>query len=183
LVAAALKVVVIWLSLSLSLSVCVFIPRIRYDHRAGPLDNDRRPAYVRHFRDLLDSTVASELYPTDMMIKLMDRGFAPVAIALSFVAGNGDRSGDELSIVEGFSDTARALSRAITIHALMTCARAPRPPPLRSCKDTATAHWLKPYRLMTLAKFNPTTTISAVPSAQLTRLEMPAKTAVPIYPF
>jgi hypothetical protein len=31
---------------------------------------------------------------------LMDRGFAPVAIALSFVAGNGDRSGDELSIVD-----------------------------------------------------------------------------------
>jgi len=30
----------------------------------------------------------SERYPTDMMIKLMDRGFAPVAIALSFVAGN-----------------------------------------------------------------------------------------------
>jgi hypothetical protein len=39
-----------------------------------------------------------------MMIKLMDRGFAPDAIALSFVADNGDRSGDELSIVEGFSD-------------------------------------------------------------------------------
>jgi hypothetical protein len=35
-----------------------------------------------------------------MMIKLMDRGFALVAIALSFGAGNGDRSGDELSIVE-----------------------------------------------------------------------------------
>jgi hypothetical protein len=40
---------------------------------------------------------------------LMDRGFAPVAIALSFVAGNGDGSGDELSIVESFSDTAQAL--------------------------------------------------------------------------
>src|SRR5882672_6217597 len=48
-------------------------------------------------------------YPTDKIIKLMDRGFAPVAIALSFVAGNGDRSGDGLSIVESFSDTARAL--------------------------------------------------------------------------
>src|SRR5260370_37517664 len=72
-----------------------------------------------------------------MMIKLMDRVFAPVAIALSFVAGNGDRSGDELSIVESFSDTARegVISAAITIHALMTCARAPRPPPLRSCAD------------------------------------------------
>jgi hypothetical protein len=31
-----------------------------------------------------------------MMIKLMDRGFAPDAIVLSFVADNGDRSGDEL---------------------------------------------------------------------------------------
>jgi hypothetical protein len=48
-----------------------------------------------------------ERYATDMMIKLMPRGFAPVAIALSFVAGNADRSGDELSIVESFSDTAR----------------------------------------------------------------------------
>jgi hypothetical protein len=36
-----------------------------------------------------------ERSPTDKIIKLMDRGFAPVAIALSFVAGNGDRSGDE----------------------------------------------------------------------------------------
>jgi hypothetical protein len=50
LVAAALKVVVMALSL--------FIPKIRCDHWAGPSDNDRRPAYVRHFRDLLDSTVA-----------------------------------------------------------------------------------------------------------------------------
>src|SRR5260370_6497036 len=31
-----------------------------------------------------------------MMIKLMDRGFAPDAIILSFVADDGDRSGDEL---------------------------------------------------------------------------------------
>jgi hypothetical protein len=51
--------------------------------------NDRRPGYVRIFHGRL------ERYPTDMMIKLLDRGFAPVAIALSFVAGNGDRSGDE----------------------------------------------------------------------------------------
>ena len=28
-----------------------------------------------------------------------------------------------------------SISAAITIHALMTCARAPRPPPLRSCAD------------------------------------------------
>ena len=47
------------------------------------------PGYVGIFHGRL------ERYATDMMIKLMDRGFAPVAIALSFVAGNGDRSGDE----------------------------------------------------------------------------------------
>src|ERR1700730_2391409 len=35
-----------------------------------------------------------------MMIKLMDRGFAPDAIVLSFVADDGDRSGDELSVVD-----------------------------------------------------------------------------------
>ena len=41
LVATALKVVVMALSL--------FIPRIRCDHGAGPSDDDRRPAHVRHF--------------------------------------------------------------------------------------------------------------------------------------
>jgi hypothetical protein len=41
-----------------------------------------------------------ERYPTDMMIKLMDRGFALDAIVLSFVADDGDRSGDELSVVD-----------------------------------------------------------------------------------
>jgi hypothetical protein len=64
----------------------VSAPRAR---RTWPLDNDRRPGYVRIFHGRL------ERYPTDKIIKLMDRGFAPVAIALSFVAGNGDRSGDE----------------------------------------------------------------------------------------
>jgi hypothetical protein len=47
------------------------------------------PGYVGIFHGRLERS------PTDKIIKLMDRGFAPVAIALSFVAGCGDRSGDE----------------------------------------------------------------------------------------
>jgi hypothetical protein len=37
-----------------------------------------------------------ERYPTDMMIKLMDRRFAPDAIVLSFAADDVDRSGGAL---------------------------------------------------------------------------------------
>jgi hypothetical protein len=48
-----------------------------------------------------------------MMIKLLDRGFAPVAIALSFVAGIGNRSGDELSF-RGHYDTCSHDMRAST---------------------------------------------------------------------
>jgi hypothetical protein len=39
-----------------------------------------------------------ERYPTDTMIKWMDRRFAPDAIVLSFVADDVNRSGGELLV-------------------------------------------------------------------------------------
>jgi hypothetical protein len=45
-------------------------------------------SWLQHAALVRSRAAPKSRYPTDMMIKLMDRGFAPVAVALSFVAGN-----------------------------------------------------------------------------------------------
>jgi hypothetical protein len=76
--------------------------------------------WLQHAALVRSRAAPKSRYPTDMMIKLMDRGFAPVAIALSFVAGNRDRSGDEVSF------------RGLYVHDMRASTAAP---PLRSCAD------------------------------------------------
>jgi hypothetical protein len=80
-------------------------------------------AWLQHAALVRSRAAPKSRFPTDMMIKLMDRGFAPVTIALSFVAGNRDRSGDEVSF-RGHYVTCSHDMRASTAA-----------PPLRSCAD------------------------------------------------